>query len=110
LHFHNIFAHFIISFQSAEPFNSELVNETVFLYLNRAVPGSGFKGYYIQISVTLYAIYWISRFYQLGETWNFTRFMRDTIFRDQSAATTTSWGYEDGPWKGPGPPLLGATD
>ncbi len=21
-----------------------------------------------------------------------------------------SWGYEDGPWKGPGPPLLGAAD
>ena len=21
-----------------------------------------------------------------------------------------SWGYEDGPWKGPGPPLLVATD
>ena len=20
------------------------------------------------------------------------------------------WGYEDGPWKGPGPPLLGAAD
>jgi hypothetical protein len=21
-----------------------------------------------------------------------------------------SWGYEDGPWKGPGPPLLGVAD
>jgi hypothetical protein len=21
-----------------------------------------------------------------------------------------SWGYEDGPWKGPGPPLLVAAD
>ena len=21
-----------------------------------------------------------------------------------------SWGYEDGPWKGSGPPLLGAAD
>ena len=21
-----------------------------------------------------------------------------------------SWGYEDGPWKGPGPPLLGGAD
>jgi len=21
-----------------------------------------------------------------------------------------SWGYEDGPWKGPGPPLLVTTD
>ena len=21
-----------------------------------------------------------------------------------------SWGYEDSPWKGPGPPLLGAAD
>jgi hypothetical protein len=21
-----------------------------------------------------------------------------------------SWGYEDGPWKGPGPPVLVATD
>jgi hypothetical protein len=21
-----------------------------------------------------------------------------------------SWGYEDGPWKGPGPPLLAASD
>jgi len=21
-----------------------------------------------------------------------------------------SWGYEDGPWKGPGPPLLAAAD
>ena len=21
-----------------------------------------------------------------------------------------NWGYEDGPWKGPGPPLLGAAD
>jgi len=26
------------------------------------------------------------------------------------SATTSSWGYEDGPWQGPGPPLLGAAD
>jgi hypothetical protein len=26
------------------------------------------------------------------------------------SATTSSWGYEDGPWKGPGPPLLVAAD
>jgi len=25
-------------------------------------------------------------------------------------SATTSWGYEDGPWKGPGPPLLVAAD
>ena len=28
----------------------------------------------------------------------------------EKSATTSSWGYEDGPWKGPGPPLLGAAD
>jgi hypothetical protein len=26
------------------------------------------------------------------------------------SATTSSWGYEDGPWKGPGPPALVAAD
>jgi hypothetical protein len=25
-------------------------------------------------------------------------------------SATTSWGYEDGPWKGPGPPLLVVAD
>jgi hypothetical protein len=25
-------------------------------------------------------------------------------------SATTSWGYEDGPWKRPGPSLLGAAD
>jgi hypothetical protein len=28
----------------------------------------------------------------------------------KKSATTRSWGYEDGPWKGPGPPLLVAAD
>jgi hypothetical protein len=25
-------------------------------------------------------------------------------------SATTSWGYEDGPWKGPGPPLRVSAD
>ena len=28
----------------------------------------------------------------------------------ENESATTIWGYEDGPWKGPGPPLLGAAD
>ena len=36
----------------------------------------------------------------------FSSFHQDE--KPKSAAT--SWGYEDGPWKGPGPPLLGAAD
>jgi hypothetical protein len=28
----------------------------------------------------------------------------------QIKSAITSWGYEDGPWKGPGPPLLAAAD
>ena len=31
-------------------------------------------------------------------------------FDKLSQSATTSWGYEDGPWKGPGPPLLEAAD
>ena len=29
---------------------------------------------------------------------------------NQRPPAEQSWGYEDGPWKGPGPPLLGAAD
>ena len=29
---------------------------------------------------------------------------------DQISDQQHSWGYEDGPWKGPGPPLLVAAD
>jgi hypothetical protein len=28
----------------------------------------------------------------------------------QNQRPPASWGYEDGPWQGPGPPLLGAAD
>jgi hypothetical protein len=28
----------------------------------------------------------------------------------EKSATTSSWGYEDGPWKAPGQPLLVAAD
>jgi hypothetical protein len=30
--------------------------------------------------------------------------------RDQISDHQQSWGYEDGPWKGPGPPLLVVAD
>ena len=30
--------------------------------------------------------------------------------QDEISDHQQSWGYEDGPWKGPGPPLLGAAD
>ena len=36
------------------------------------------------------------------------RFYRDN--RRQISDHQQSWGYEDGPWKGPGPPLLVAAD
>ena len=32
------------------------------------------------------------------------------IVINQRPPAEQSWGYEDGPWKGPGPPLLGAAD
>jgi len=32
------------------------------------------------------------------------------IAQSVKSATTTSWGYEGGPWKGPGPPLLVTAD
>ncbi len=34
----------------------------------------------------------------------------DCITARQISGHQQSWGYEDGPWKGPGPPLLVAAD
>jgi len=36
--------------------------------------------------------------------------MRKNRNRGYQKSATTSWGYEDGPWKRPGPPLLVAAD
>ena len=52
----------------------------------------------------------IARFHPLGETWNSTRLMRNTITSDQISDHQQSWGYEEGPWKGPGRPLLMVAD
>jgi hypothetical protein len=35
---------------------------------------------------------------------------RNGIGSGHAKSATTSWGYEDGPWKAPGPPLLVAAD
>ena len=45
--------------------------------------GQGLKGRNILISLILYSIVWIGLFHPLGETWNSTRLMRNTIVRDQ---------------------------
>ena len=45
--------------------------------------GQGFKVYKMLISVTLYSIVWIGLFHPLGEIWNSTRLMRNTIVKDQ---------------------------
>jgi len=34
----------------------------------------------------------------------------DDLFNCQISDHQQSWGHEDGPWKGPGPPLLVAAD
>jgi hypothetical protein len=51
--------------------------------LKWSVPGSGFKGYKMLISETLYSIVWIGPFHPLDETWNSTRITRNAIVRDQ---------------------------
>jgi len=52
---------------------------------HRDIPGldQGFKVCKILKSLILYSIIWIGLFHPLGETWNSTRLMRNTIVRDQ---------------------------
>jgi len=36
--------------------------------------------------------------------------LREALREGGISGHQQSWGYEDGPWKGPGPPLLVAAD
>jgi len=53
---------------------------------------------------------WIAVYYAVIRIGALSVCVSSAYKRDEISDHPQSWGYEDGPWKGPGPPLLVAAD